>query len=34
MLFEFAPFFLRSRGTSPHPQLYNLKTAPALEPVC
>jgi len=34
MLFEFAPFFLRSRGSSPHLQSYNLKTVPALESVC
>ncbi len=34
MLFEFAPFFFRSRRDSLHPQSYKLKTAPVPESVC
>jgi len=34
MLFDFFPFFFRSRGSSPHLQSYNLKTVPVLESVC
>ncbi len=30
MLFEFTPFFFRSRGDSLHPQSYKLKTAPGV----
>jgi len=34
MLFEFAPFFFRTRGDSLHLQSHKLKTVPVPEAVC